>query len=414
MSSDTPHEPGAEEKPEAAPNEPGTEPAGAVTEEHQAAEARADAGGATSAEQPASAGEPAPEAERTPADESTDVEPTDEASEFAAEPRPAGEHVSASGRPMPQATAQPDTAQAEAARADAVRAEPHSVQNEPAGADVGDDTAAYDVIAVEYDEVDGRDTGVTEILPPEPSRPPEPGAWEPPLVAAAEAGAAGAAVGAAGAGAAGGAAGEGPGWGAPAAVAPATPMYVTAPTAPTMRGNRGIGILIDVVATVAYVIVFAAVALGLFALRDPHTAVNVWERYLQTAGFWTPVVAFFIAELLLILIVNRAGWWSHLLGSFFVGVAVYFAYLGGALLTVQSWTLSQNEVGQFVGTLWTSALTIASAIVAREVSAWFGAWLAARGRRMRERNLQAKQEYERRLAEGPTGYAAPGGNGRAA
>ena len=178
-----------------------------------------------------------------------------------------------------------------------------------------------------------------------------------------------------------------------------------------MRGNRGMGILIDVVATVVYIIVFAAVALGLFALRDPHTAVGVWERYLQTAGFWTPVVAFFIAELLLILIVNRAGWWSHVIGSFFVGIAVYFAYIGGALLTVQSWTLRQSEVSQFVGTLWTSALTIASAIVAREVSVWFGAWIAARGRRMRERNRQAKQEYERQLAEGPTG-ASP--NGRAA
>jgi NhaP-type Na+/H+ or K+/H+ antiporter len=99
------------------------------------------------------------------------------------------------------------------------------------------------------------------------------------------------------------------------------------------------------------------------------------------------------------------------LGSFFAGAAVYFAYIGGALLTVQSWTLSQNEVSQFVGTLWTSALTIASAIVAREVSVWFGAWIAARGRRMRERNRHARDEYERRLAEGPAGSA---GNGHVA
>jgi hypothetical protein len=187
-----------------------------------------------------------------------------------------------------------------------------------------------------------------------------------------------------------------------ATAAAATPMYVTVPTPPKRRGNRLMGILIDVVATVAYAVVFAAVALGLFALREPRTALDLWERYLQTAGFWVPVVVFFLAYALLIAIVNRGGWWAHVLGSFFVGAVVYFGYLGGALLTVQAWTMSLNEANQFVGTLWTNPLTIASAVVAREAALWFGAWIAARGRRVRAANLEAQRDYERRVAAGPT------------
>lgn len=194
-----------------------------------------------------------------------------------------------------------------------------------------------------------------------------------------------------------------------ATAAAATPMYVTAPTPPKRRGNRLMGILIDVVATVAYAVVFAAVALGLFALREPRTALALWERYLQTAGFWVPVVVFFLAYALLIAIVNRGGWWAHVVGSFFVGAVVYFGYLGGALLTVQAWTMSLNEANQFVGTLWTNPLTIASAVVAREAALWFGAWIAARGRRVRAANLEAQRDYERRVAAGPTASPAASG-----
>ncbi|MGA0567177.1 hypothetical protein ACO2Q7_07585 [Rathayibacter sp. KR2-224] len=191
-----------------------------------------------------------------------------------------------------------------------------------------------------------------------------------------------------------------------ATAAAATPMYVTAPTPPRRRGNRLVGILIDVIAAVVYAVVFAAVALGIFALRNPHTAVNLWERYLQTAGFWAPVVVFFLVYALVIAIVNRAGWWAHVIGSFVVGVAVYFGYVAGALVTVQAWTLKTSEVNQFLGTLWVSPLTIAAAVVAREVAMWFGAWIAARGRRVRAANLEAQREHERRMAAGPATPAA--------
>ena len=188
----------------------------------------------------------------------------------------------------------------------------------------------------------------------------------------------------------------------PPAAAP-TPVFVVAPTPPKARGNRLMGILIDVVATVAFAIVFAAVALGLYALNRPHLAVDLWERYLQTPGFWVPVVVFFLAYALLIAIVNRGRWVAYIVGSFFVGVIVYFGYIGGALLTVHAWQLSLENATQFLGTLWANPLTLAAAIVAREASLWFGAWIAARGRRVRAANLEAQREYDRRLAAGPTG-----------
>ena len=188
---------------------------------------------------------------------------------------------------------------------------------------------------------------------------------------------------------------------APAPAAP-SPIYVTAPTPPKAKGNRLMGILIAVVATVAYAVVFAVVTLGIFALRDVRGSVSLWEDYLQTAGFWAPVVVFFLAYVLLIVIVNRGGWWAYGIGSFFVALIVYFGYLAGALITVSAWKLDSGQVAQFVGTLWSSPLTFASAVVALEASLWFGAWIAARGRRVRERNLEAQRDYDRRLQAGPT------------
>ena len=42
---------------------------------------------------------------------------------------------------------------------------------------------------------------------------------------------------------------------------------------------------------------------------------------------------------------------------------------------------------------------IVSALLAREVSMWVGAGIAARGRRVKERNIVARETYDRELAE---------------
>ena len=46
-------------------------------------------------------------------------------------------------------------------------------------------------------------------------------------------------------------------------------------------------------------------------------------------------------------------------------------------------------------------LAIAAFIIGRELTIWFGAWVAARGRRVTELNVEAQREYERTLEAGP-------------
>jgi hypothetical protein len=63
--------------------------------------------------------------------------------------------------------------------------------------------------------------------------------------------------------------------------------------------------------------------------------------------------------------------------------------------------LNAAEASRLVGSLWLSPFGIAGGIVAREVSIWAGAWLAARGRKLKVKNAEAREEYDRKLAAGP-------------
>jgi len=183
----------------------------------------------------------------------------------------------------------------------------------------------------------------------------------------------------------------------------AQPVYVTAPQRPARKGNRGAGILIALLATIVYAIVSALVVLVIFVItkRTTDIAMHDFVQYVGTASYYIPIIFFFLAFILLIAIVNRGGWWAYILGAFFVAVVVYFAYVGGVLVTIQAWKFSQGEVARILSQLWANPLTIGSAIVAREVPIWFGLWIAARGRKVRERNDAAQRDYERALADGP-------------
>lgn len=182
-----------------------------------------------------------------------------------------------------------------------------------------------------------------------------------------------------------------------------TPVYLPAPVPPKRKGNRGAGILIALLATLAYAIVSAIVVLVIFLVtkRTIELAVQEFAQYVATASYIIPIVFFALAFFLLIAIVNRGGWWAYVLGAFFVAVVVYFSYVGGVLLTIQAWQFTPAEVARILNQLWANPLTIGTAVVAREVPIWFGAWIAARGRKVRERNDAAQREYEREVAAGP-------------
>lgn len=188
------------------------------------------------------------------------------------------------------------------------------------------------------------------------------------------------------------------------AAAPApTPIYVQAPTPPRNRGNRGPGILIALLATVVYAVLFALVVSIISGLTSATVAeaTNTFVEFIVRPVFYIPVIFFFLAFAALVAIVNRAGWWAYVLGGFLVAVVVYFSYIGGALLTVQAWNLTPSEAGRFVATQWLNPGALAAGILAREVPIWFGAWIARNGRKVTARNAEARKEYDRQIAEGP-------------
>jgi hypothetical protein len=136
-------------------------------------------------------------------------------------------------------------------------------------------------------------------------------------------------------------------------------------------------------------------------------AVQAFASYLATAAFIIPVLVFAIALILIVLIVNRAGWWAYVLGGFFVAVLVYFGGIAGALIHVQAWGWQPQEQYDFVRSLTMDPLTLAGAIVAREVSVWTGAWIALRGRKVKARNAAAREEFDRARSADTADGTAP-------
>lgn len=186
------------------------------------------------------------------------------------------------------------------------------------------------------------------------------------------------------------------------------PVYVAAPTPPKRKSNRGAGILISILGAVIFAVVYAAVAAAIGAIGGGSG--RFLEQYLDflvRPVFWIPVVFFAIAMIILVLILNRARWWAYIIGGFFVAVVVYLAFVGAALLDIQAWQYTPDEVREFLVPVWVTPFALAAGITAREVSIWMGAWLAARGRRLTASNAEAQADYERRLAEGPQFTPSP-------
>ena len=176
-------------------------------------------------------------------------------------------------------------------------------------------------------------------------------------------------------------------------------IYVQAPIAPKAKGNRGFGILVALIGTVLFALLYAAIGY-LLLLGEPDPA-GVFAQFLARAVFWVPVVAFFLGFMLLAVIINRGPWWTYAVFGLLVAALVYFSYIGGALITVQAWTLSFDDASTFVSQRWLDPFAIVAAAIAREIPIWLGGWIAARGRTVTERNRLALETYERELAAGP-------------
>jgi hypothetical protein len=202
-------------------------------------------------------------------------------------------------------------------------------------------------------------------------------------------------------------------------VAPAQPsmagqqvVYVQAPLPPRVRGNRVVGVLLALVGTVVFAAVYAAAATIPISLRYGGAAFSpTFSAFVQSATFWIPIMMFALGFIVLTVILNRAGWWAHVIGSLLVAVFVYFASIGLLLLASNVVGMSPDRANSVFAGWVTNPLMIAAALVAREVSIWIGLAIAARGRRVRVRNDETRtawdREQEEKRAEYEAGRAAP-------
>ncbi|GAA3633544.1 hypothetical protein GCM10022200_15860 [Microbacterium awajiense] len=189
-----------------------------------------------------------------------------------------------------------------------------------------------------------------------------------------------------------------------AAVAAPQPIFVQAPEAPRPRGNRAAAGAIGLLAALTFAALYLATGLIVGAVSGEVTADNVGSTALAALGtwsLWVPTVVFFIAFWLLGAIVNRGRWgiWVHL--GLLVGVAAYGGHLLGQLFQAPFWMLTASEGAALVESQLLVPLSVAAFVFARELTIWYGAWVAARGKRVTELNREAQREYERTLEAGP-------------
>jgi hypothetical protein len=183
-----------------------------------------------------------------------------------------------------------------------------------------------------------------------------------------------------------------------APAAPAAPaqqvVYVQAPRPFAAKGNRGFGVLIALLSTVIYAALYA-VADVVVQLIDGK---SVDFGFITTLDFYAPVIMFAVGFILLVLIVNRAGWAAHVVGSLLVGLIVFFGGTG-IILLLHINQIPSNEAGTAFTQVLFSVGAIIAGLLAREVALWMGFVVAARGRRVKARNVEARAVYDQEIAE---------------
>ncbi|MFE7195206.1 ABC transporter [Microbacterium oxydans] len=190
-----------------------------------------------------------------------------------------------------------------------------------------------------------------------------------------------------------------------AAAAQPQPIFVQAPEPPRDRGNRGTAGAIGLLATLVFAVLYLGAWLGLGAIAGDVTGENIGQSAvapLTTWGFWTPVVVFFLGFWLLGAMINRGRWGLWVVFGLIVGVIAYGGHILGQLFEAPFWKLSSSQGLDLVGEQLLAPLAIAAFVFARELTIWFGAWVARSGARKTELNAEAQREYERTLEAGPT------------
>jgi len=175
-------------------------------------------------------------------------------------------------------------------------------------------------------------------------------------------------------------------------------VYVQAATPPPTRHNRGFGVLISLLGAVAFALLYIAVIAVLIAIAGASLDATL-SSFLQSMAFWVPVAVYAVVSSLFALIVNRAAWWAHALGSLFVAVITYGVSGGIVALALGVIGMTPDEGVATLGRVFGSAQLIVALVLAREVALWFGLAIAARGRRVKERNVAERAAFDQSVAD---------------
>ncbi|WP_426626244.1 hypothetical protein ACPPVW_03545 [Leifsonia sp. McL0607] len=187
----------------------------------------------------------------------------------------------------------------------------------------------------------------------------------------------------------------------PIAPQPVAPIFLQRPEPPTRKSNRGVGILIALVGTVLFAVLWAVAVVVVGAMLTPSSDFipSLIQFFTSRLAGWAPIVAFFVGLVVLIQIINRARWWAYILGGLFVAIFVYLVYIGAVLLDNQFFQRNAGEQQLLLRQAWVAPFAVLAGVIAREVSIWTGAWLAARGRKLKARNAEAQADYEQQVAD---------------
>jgi hypothetical protein len=177
-------------------------------------------------------------------------------------------------------------------------------------------------------------------------------------------------------------------------------IYVQTPAAPSRKGNRGVGVAIAVASAVVFIAVLALIT----SLIGYATSGRFTFNFLADAQFYIPVLFFVVAFVILVLLVNRGAWWAYILGSAFVAIVVYFGSIGLGLLTNGLIAMTPDEAAAAYASQLLNPFIIVAALLAREVSLWTGSIIARRGRKVTVRNAEARDAWEREVAEKRAAY----------
>ncbi|MEO7146323.1 MAG: hypothetical protein ABIX09_00355 [Terrimesophilobacter sp.] len=176
-------------------------------------------------------------------------------------------------------------------------------------------------------------------------------------------------------------------------------VYITAPVPPKKKGNRGIGTLYAILAAIVFGVIYLGIAALLILFVKPDGVADAVGTFVTGPLFYLPTLIFLVLMVLWALLANRASWWAWVIGSLVIAALTYLASIGALILMAGGFGLTASEATQTFRELAVNPVLIAAGLLAREVAIWFGAAIASRGRKVRERNIASREEFEREEAE---------------